>query len=201
MTRTNTRGRPKTYNREDALNRITEVFWQHGFAATSLDMIAAASGMKRPSLYAAFGDKRAMFLLTQTRFAERLSSELSQFLQLSEPPKVVLRKYFGHLIKTYAAKPEQQFGCFVYSVGLIEAYTENEIGLLVQQVSQRTQDDISAVLDRAGPPSDPSSAKDTALMASLFVSLMHSLSIRARAGTEQSELTRLANEIIEFVLD
>jgi AcrR family transcriptional regulator len=50
---------------------MTNVFWQQGFAATSLDDIALATRMNRPSLYAAFGDKRAMYLLALEAFAAR----------------------------------------------------------------------------------------------------------------------------------
>ena len=39
-----------------------DVFWQDGFAATSLDDLSAATGLNRPSLYGAFGDKRALYL-------------------------------------------------------------------------------------------------------------------------------------------
>ena len=52
------RGRPRGYEPEVALARALDVFWKDGFAATSLDDLSAATGMNRPSLYGAFGDKR-----------------------------------------------------------------------------------------------------------------------------------------------
>ena len=53
------RGRPRSYDPEVALKRATEAFWKSGYSGTSLDDLAAATGMNRPSLYAGFGDKRA----------------------------------------------------------------------------------------------------------------------------------------------
>ena len=46
-------------------------FWKNGYAATSLDDLAAATGMNRPSLYAAFGDKRDLYLKTLTRYQQQ----------------------------------------------------------------------------------------------------------------------------------
>src|SRR3954466_14833928 len=55
------RGRPRAYEPDVALARALDVFWKDGFAATSLDDLSAATGMNRPSLYGAFGDKRELY--------------------------------------------------------------------------------------------------------------------------------------------
>src|SRR5262249_17102093 len=56
------RGRPRAYDPETALQTAIEAFWQAGYSGTSLDDLSAATGMNRPSLYGAFGDKRALYL-------------------------------------------------------------------------------------------------------------------------------------------
>src|SRR3569623_3585959 len=66
---TKSRGRPKNYDPEVALDRALEAFWEGGFAATSLDALASATGMNRPSLYAAFGDKQSLYLKAMDRFS------------------------------------------------------------------------------------------------------------------------------------
>ena len=58
------RGRPRGYEPDAALSRARAAFWDAGYAATSLDALSAATGMNRPSLYGAFGDKRALYLKT-----------------------------------------------------------------------------------------------------------------------------------------
>ena len=58
------RGRPRSYDPETALARAAAVFWKAGYAGTSLDDLSQATGMNRPSLYAAFGDKRDLYLKT-----------------------------------------------------------------------------------------------------------------------------------------
>ena len=56
------RGRPRAYDPQAALQQATDSFWRSGYSGTSLDKIGAATGMNRPSLYAAFGDKHTLYL-------------------------------------------------------------------------------------------------------------------------------------------
>ncbi len=64
------RGRPRAYQPEVALARALDVFWKEGFAGTSLDDLSAATGMNRPSLYGAFGDKRELYIKSYQRYRE-----------------------------------------------------------------------------------------------------------------------------------
>lgn len=56
-----TKGRPRSFDRDEALRRATEVFWERGYETASIAELTAAMGIRPPSLYAAFGDKRALF--------------------------------------------------------------------------------------------------------------------------------------------
>ena len=64
------RGRPRAYQPEVALGKALDLFRKDGFAATSLDDLSAATGMNRPSLYGAFGDKRELFIKSYRRYRE-----------------------------------------------------------------------------------------------------------------------------------
>ena len=64
------RGRPRAYEPEVALGKALDLFRKDGFAATSLDDLSAATGMNRPSLYGAFGDKRELFIKSYRRYRE-----------------------------------------------------------------------------------------------------------------------------------
>src|ERR1700746_1659284 len=64
-----TRGRPRCFDLEEALDRSLLLFWEKGFQNTSLDEIAEAVGVKKPSLYAAFGDKEMLFRKVLQRYS------------------------------------------------------------------------------------------------------------------------------------
>ena len=61
-------GRPLSFDREAALTTAMHLFWHHGFEATSIAELTKAMGITPPSLYAAFGDKRRLFLETVDRY-------------------------------------------------------------------------------------------------------------------------------------
>ena len=65
---TKRRGRPSSFDRDAALDRAMLLFWEHGFEGTSVADLTAAMGITPPSLYAAFGDKKALFREAVTRY-------------------------------------------------------------------------------------------------------------------------------------
>src|SRR5437879_12839329 len=65
------RGRPREFDREAALEQAIDVFWCHGYEATSVSDLTAAMNINPPSLYAAFGDKEKLFLAAVERYQEQ----------------------------------------------------------------------------------------------------------------------------------
>ncbi|HZC78142.1 MAG TPA: TetR/AcrR family transcriptional regulator, partial [Ktedonobacterales bacterium] len=65
------RGRPRSFDREAALERAIDVFWRHGYEATSVSDLTSAMGINPPSLYAAFGDKEKLFLEAVERYQQQ----------------------------------------------------------------------------------------------------------------------------------
>src|SRR3989441_13007661 len=65
------RGRPREFDREAALEQAIDVFWRHGYEATSVSDLTAAMNINPPSLYAAFGDKEKLFLEAVERYQEQ----------------------------------------------------------------------------------------------------------------------------------
>ena len=55
-------GRPREFDEEEALTKILDVFWAHGFSGTSMRDLVDATGLKKGSLYAAFGDKHTIYM-------------------------------------------------------------------------------------------------------------------------------------------
>ena len=73
--------RPRSFDPDEALDLARDVFWQKGFQGTSLDDITAATGLNKPSLYAAFGDKNALFLKVLDRYHARIVANAERVLK------------------------------------------------------------------------------------------------------------------------
>ncbi|HEX7789326.1 MAG TPA: TetR/AcrR family transcriptional regulator [Afipia sp.] len=72
--------RPRTFDPDDVLNIALNVFWRKGFRGTSLDDITAETGLAKPSLYAAFGDKNALFLKVLDRYHDGIAVRAEKML-------------------------------------------------------------------------------------------------------------------------
>src|SRR4051812_23755127 len=89
------RGRPRAYDHDIALAQAMAVFWDAGYAATSLDELSAATGMNRPSLYGAFGDKRALYRQAIAQYRATARAGLAAALTREAP----LREALGRVYK------------------------------------------------------------------------------------------------------
>ena len=83
--------RPRSFDPDEALDLARDVFWQKGFQGASLDDITAATGLNKPSLYAAFGDKNALFLKVLDRYHARIVANDAVAVASKKRGKALLR--------------------------------------------------------------------------------------------------------------
>src|SRR5215470_13757939 len=97
------RGRPRIYDPDVALARAMDAFWRSGFGATSLDDLSLATGMNRPSLYAAFGDKEALYLKALSRYHDASRIRVKTLLAADMPLRECLYALFARILEAYVA--------------------------------------------------------------------------------------------------
>src|SRR5580704_2578636 len=119
-----TRGRPRQYDPEQALAKAAEAFWKQGYAATSLDDLVAATGMNRPSLYAAFGDKRDLYLKTLDRYQQQSRAIGQQIIADNPRLRVFLRRFYDAALDIYLAGGDEARGCYSISTAPAQATTD-----------------------------------------------------------------------------
>jgi AcrR family transcriptional regulator len=86
-----TRGRPRSFDREAALQRAIKVFWKHGYEATSINDLTRAMGINPPSLYAAFGDKERLFMEAVDRYIEARRAAVARAFEAPTARRAVER--------------------------------------------------------------------------------------------------------------
>jgi len=120
------RGRPRAYDPQTALARAREAFWDSGFAATSLDELSAATGMNRPSLYGAFGDKRALYGQALDGYQSASRAAMRRALDPSRSLAEGLNAVCAEALSLYySAAPAR--GCFMIGTALTEAVRDAEL--------------------------------------------------------------------------
>ena len=132
------RGRPREYDPDAALTAALGEFRRRGYTATSLDHLSAATGMARPSLYAAFGNKLEIYRQAVRLYAEQ-SAERRRSALFDEPSlQKGLDGYFAEIIGVYVPQEGEPLGCPILSFISGEAAADPEIGAELAAAVGRT---------------------------------------------------------------
>ena len=188
-----TRGRPRQYDSDAALEAATQVFWQQGFAGTTVDDIAAATQMSKPSLYAAFGEKAGIFNACLDRYNRKLHAELQSALNRNQGLKEDLTNFYRVALKRYNTN-QLRLGCFTFSttqpsdfrpamadaLSGLETLLEQRIGQAIDDGELQTRHDLQTLV---------------ALTSSVFLSL----SIRVKSGQRRTTSRAAIRKYLEVI--
>jgi len=194
------RGRPRAYEPEVALRRAADAFWKTGYSGTSLDDLSAATGMNRPSLRAAFGDKHTIYLRALADYWEVKFAVMR--VALASPgtlPEVLMRVY-DTALDIYFSGDEHVRGCFVVGTAVAEAVGDLEIQQMITIGLRRLDADFEARLRQARDAGELKKDADPEALAMLVSATMHTIAIRARAGASRKELRTLAEKAVSVIV-
>lgn len=188
------RGRPRSYDPGKALDAALETFWEGGFTATSLDELAAATGMNRPSLYAAFGDKKSIYLKSFGVFAESLRTALNDAMRAEIPLRRSLESFYEAAIDIYLSGPHGPRGCFIVCTAPAEAARDADIRAALHNVLKEIDAALTMIFSRAQAKGEIAKDADAATLAQIAAAVLHSIALRARAGETREGLHALAQQ-------
>src|ERR1700747_3313280 len=130
------RGRPRAYEPEVALAKALDLFRKDGFAATSLDDLSVATGMNRPSLYGAFGDKRELYIKSYQRYRDDARAAMVGLFRDEMPIRKRLERIYAIALDIYLGG-ESPRGCFTVMTAASEAVSDPEIrGMVLEGFSE-----------------------------------------------------------------
>lgn len=193
------RGRPRAYDADTALLQATGAFWDAGYAATSLDDLSRATGMNRPSLYHAFGDKHALYLKTLERYREMGRNALREELSYELPLADALRRVYARAIDIYVAGEDGARGCFLIGTAATEALGDSKVRALYAAGLHELDDQFEARLRVAIERGELKTRIDPAALARVTCGIMNTLSLRARAGDSRATLEATAEAGVQLI--
>lgn len=191
------RGRPPAYDREAALDKAQETFWKRGYAAASLDELSAAMGMNRPSLYNAFGDKRALYLATLRRYRAHSTDAVSEAFADDRPLREALRAIYQGLLAIWLSGGERPRGCYLIGTALTEAVAEPSVREELQDSLRNSDAAFARLFEQAAAHGELRPGSDPAALALLAAATLHTLALRARVGAPPDELEAVVEGLID----
>ena len=193
------RGRPREYDADEALARAAECFWKHGYAGTSLDELASATGMNRPSLYAAFGNKHDLYLKTLGRYRDGMRAAARALLADEPSLRIYLGRFYRAALDVYFAGSGEGRGCYFVGTAGTESAVDATVRTFLANSIQSSDAFFASLVRKAIDQNEIQPKADPEALARVMTATLHTLAVRSRAGQSRPELERLAAAAIEIV--
>ena len=193
------RGRPRAYQPEIALGKALDLFRKDGFAATSLDDLSAATGMNRPSLYGAFGDKRELYIKSYARYRADARAAMIDIFRDELPIRRRLERIFAVALDIYLSGDAGPRGCFTVMTAASEAVSDPEIRGMVLEGLSELDKAFTACFRLAKENGELPQTADPVVLAQLASATIHSIAVRARARVQRKELEAIVKGAIDVM--
>jgi AcrR family transcriptional regulator len=190
------RGRPRAFDADTVIDQAVQLFLNDGFEATSLDDIALATGVARPSLFAAFGNKEAIYVKSMERFSARIKGVFEAAFKAPAPLPRALKRFYLGALDIYLSGPNGPSGCLVFCTASGAAIRHNAIKKVVANLASEGDRAFEDVFRRTRARGELASTADAAALAVLASGTLQTLAVRARAGVPRKHLENLVDGAI-----
>lgn len=192
-------GRPREFDLKFAQAAILDEFWHKGFSATSVDDLSKATGMVKPSLYSAFGNKYAMYQMSLQIYSEMIVEKLLPHLEEASHIREALEGLFQDYLDVFCgSKKGGACGCLFTATAIAEAKNQPEVGEIVRLQLTKFEASVEDCLMRLCPNW---SAEQVKLQVWIISSTLNHLSTYARVGMVRAELEEKAAPIIDGIVE
>ena len=175
-------GRPRGFDADAALRLAIEVFWQHGYEATSLDALSQAMGLSRSSFYACFGSKHALLMAAVQLYADERFAALTEQARAHSDPRVAVQAMLAAIAEVDGGTR----GCLFINAVAELAPGDHELLAFAQAHTGRVGALMTATLVRAGCSDAEATQRAGAMLA-----LAMGLTTLRKTGVPASKLTKL----------
>ena len=188
--------RPRSFDPDEALDLARDVFWRKGFQSTSLDDITAATGLAKPSLYAAFGDKNALFLKVLDRYHQRIVANAERVLKEGPSAREAIGRWLTGFIP-FCSGVRGTRGCLSINTAADGASDQKEVRKRVERFNRKLEELLSNRLraDRA----QFSDAFDADSAAHTIMAIYLGLMVMAKDAPDAARVRATLNQAMKLL--
>lgn len=184
--------RPREFEEAAVLAEAVSVFWEHGFDHATVQDIAARTGVKVGSLYAAFGSKHDLYLRIVDHYIETVSRQVIR--RLTEPPSGIaaIRAYFTALAEGIV-DGDRRWGCLITNTVIAQAGADPEVAAKVATHLQNVETAFRTALQAARDQGQIAAGTEVAGKAAFLTCVVQGLNVLAK--------TRPSREQVRAIID
>lgn len=192
MTAQKPRGRPRTFDRQQALEAAMQLFWRHGYEGTSLADLTEAMGFTPPTLYAAFGSKEQLYREALEQYAQKgeqtvarmMSEEVSAYAALEQQLRTLATRF---------TDPARPAGCMLQTASLYCAAENEAVRTAATFLRTNAFQLLIAKLEQAKRKGELAPETDTHALARFYSAIVQGMSVQAIDGASAVELGALVD--------
>lgn len=184
---TKQRGRPRSFDRETALEQAVRSFWEQGYEATSISDLTRAMGISAPSLYAAFGDKRALFDEVVAEYGRLYGGFISRAVAEEPTARRGVERALREAAAEYTA-PGRPRGCLVISAALNISPASAEVAASLREMRRSNLREIASAVRADVAAGELPADTDADALADYVGAVIQGISQQARDGAERTAL-------------
>ncbi|WP_322082855.1 TetR/AcrR family transcriptional regulator [Burkholderia sp. BCC1972] len=185
------RGRPRSFDKEAALDRAMEVFWRLGYEGASMTDLTTAMGIASPSLYAAFGSKEALFRQALEHYRATEGREIWDGVEHAGSAHDAIRNYLMDTARVFTRRSKPA-GCLIVLSALHPAERSDTVRQTLIAMRERTVDALRDRLRQGVATGEISADADLDAIARYYVTVQQGMSIQARDGASRRDLEAVA---------
>lgn len=191
------RGRPRAFDREQALHKALTLFWTHGYEGTSIADLVAAMAIAPPSLYAAFGSKEALYLEAVELYLRGPGGFVARALDSEPDARAFIRRVLSEAAVEFTSSSHPP-GCVITSGLVASAAPHQKVADSLAQLRAATLAAIAQRLERGKAEGVLASAADSRQLAHFYGALIQGMAIQARDGASTATLMAIAELALAY---
>ncbi len=184
-------GRPRAFDKDTALDRALTVFWEKGYEGTSISDLTSAMGVNPPSLYAAFGNKQALFKLALDRYEARRDEILAEAFAAPTAREAMARLLLGTADRLSDKTAPR--GCLMVHGALCGGEDCENVKRDLAERRATGEAMIRERLQRAKKQGDLPAGADPQALASFVSAVIQGMAVKAAGGANRKDLRAIAD--------
>lgn len=190
-------GPNKQFDRDQALDKAVQLFWEHGYEATSMQDLVNAMGVNRASLYQTYGSKQELYLASLERYAAQILAHVTGLLDKPGTPLSKLRDLFVHVIEQSLDGNMQ--GCFINNTAVELGPHDATLAEKIRGIWVQFEDLFAMRLQQAIKQNQLPADTDPRQLAQLLNINLQGLMVKTKANSDKAELIAAVDALFDLL--